>query len=92
MTDILNRQLLPSPDTVESAVGDETVILHLANATYYGLDAVGTRIWALIKDGMALPTICTQLAEEYGVEQTTVEEDARRFVSDLEAQGILIDG
>lgn len=92
MTDILNRKLTPSPDTAESAVGEETVILHLVNGTYYGLDAVGTRIWALIKDGMALPAICTQLAEEYGVEQATIEEDARRFVTDLEAQGILVDG
>ena len=92
MTDILDRQLIPSPDAVESAVGDETVILHLVNGTYYGLDPVGTRIWALIKDGKALPAICAQLAEEYGVEQATIEADARRFVSDLETQGILIDG
>ena len=92
MTDILERHLVPSPDAAESAVGDETVILHLVNGTYYGLDAVGTRIWALIKHGVALPDICKQLAKEYAIEQATVEEDARRFVTDLEAQGILIDG
>ena len=92
MTDILNRQFAPSPEIAESLVGDETVMLHLANGTYYGLDAVGTRIWGLIKAGVAMPAICTQLAEEYGIALPTVEEDARRFVADLEAQGILIDG
>ena len=55
MTDILDRHLAPSPDAAESAVGNETVILHLVNGTYYGLDPVGTRIWGLIKEGVAMP-------------------------------------
>lgn len=92
MTDILDRRLAPSDDAVESAVGDETVILHLVNGTYYGLDPVGTRIWLLLKDGMATHAICRQLADEYGVDLTVIEADARSFLSDLEAQGILVDG
>ena len=90
MTDILARRLTPSPDAAESAVGDETVILHLVNGTYYGLDPVGTRIWELIKQGMSMPEICSTLAAEYGVELTTIEADARTFLTDLEAQGILV--
>ena len=90
MIDILSRPLAPSPDAVESSVGDETVILHLVNGTYYGLDPVGTQIWAMIKDGTAMPDICGKLADDYGVALATIEEDARRFLSDLEAQGILV--
>jgi len=92
MTDILSRMLSPSPDAVESAVGDETVILQLVKGTYYGLDEVGTQIWAMIKQGVAPSDICRILAEEYAVDQATIEADARKFLSDLEAQGILIDG
>ena len=92
MTDILQRCLVPSSDAAESAVGEETVILHLVNGTYYGLDPVGTRIWAMLKDGLATPEICRQLAEEYGVELAVIEADARNFLGDLEAQGILVDG
>ncbi len=92
MTDILHRRLTPSDDAVESAVGDETVILHLVNGTYYGLDPVGTQIWALIKEGVATPDICRRLAEHYEVGLPTIEADARKFLTDLEAQGILIDG
>lgn len=92
MTDILQRRLTPSPDAATSAVGDETVILHLVNGTYYGLDPVGTRIWALLKAGVATADICRQLGEEYAVDLPTIEADARKFLTDLEAQGILIDG
>ena len=92
MTDILQRRLVPSDDAVESAVGNETVILHLVNSTYYGLDPVGTEIWAMIKAGVAIPDICRQLAESYAVDLPTIEADARKFLTDLEAQGILVDG
>lgn len=92
MTDILDRRLAPSPDAAESAVGDETVILHLVNGTYYGLDAVGTRIWGLLKNGLSPPAICRQLADEYGIDLAVIESDARGFLADLEAQGILVDG
>ncbi len=92
MTDILNRILAPSPDAAESAVGDETVILHLVNGTYYGLDPVGTRIWALLKQGLATSDICRQVADEYGVNLAEIEADARNFLGDLEAQGVVVDG
>lgn len=92
MTDILHRNLAPSPDAVESAVGDETVILHLVNGTYYGLDPVGTRIWALLKDGVPPTEICRQLAAEYEIDLATIEADARKFLGDLEAQSIVING
>ena len=91
MTDILDRRLAPSPDAAESAVGDETVLLHLINGTYYGLDAVGTRIWGLLKDGIAASDICRRLADEYGVDVATIEADVRSFLSDLAAQGIVVD-
>ncbi len=83
----------PSPDAVESAVGDETVILHLVNGTYYGLDPVGTRIWRMIGDGHGdarhLPAAGRT---NIGVDLATIEADARKFLTDLEAQGILVDG
>ncbi|MEO5578106.1 MAG: PqqD family protein [Sphingomicrobium sp.] len=92
MTDILNRDLIPSPDAATSAVGDETVILHLVNGTYYGLDPVGTRIWALLKDGLAPPEICRRIADDYGVDLAVIEADARTFLKELEVQGIVVDG
>ena len=90
MTDILTRRLTPSPDAAESAVGDETVILHLVNGTYYGLDPVGTRIWGMVKQGTSTPEICATLAAEYDIDLATIEADARRFLTDLEAQEILV--
>ena len=92
MIDILERRLAPSDDAVESAVGDETVILHLVNGTYYGLDPVGTQIWGMIRGGVATPDICRHLADQFGVDLAVIEADARKFLTALEAQDILVDG
>lgn len=90
MTDLLAATLLPSDQAVESRVGDETVLLHLENGTYYGLDPIGTQIWERLKQGMEPLAICAEIAELYGVALDRVEDDARRFLSDLTAHGILL--
>ena len=89
MTDILEQHWEPSRDAVESSVGDETVILHLTNGTYYGLDSTGTRIWTLLKEGLAPAEICARIAEEYDVVPKIAEADARRFLEDLKSNGII---
>lgn len=91
MTDILERRLKPSVDAAESPVGDETVILHLKDGIYYGLDSVGTRIWALLKEGAPIADICEQLSQEFGVDRGIIEADARRFLNDLHASGLVVE-
>lgn len=90
MTDIFDNTLAPSPDAVESRVGDETVLLHLKSGIYFGLDAMGTRIWEMLKDGMASREICARIAEEHDVPLATVEEDARRFLGELKDNDIVV--
>ena len=92
MTDILKQSITPSPDAVESKVGDETVILHLKSGTYFGLDPMGTRIWAMLKEGVAPAAICGRLTDEFEVEADIAEADVRRFLSELKANHILVNG
>ena len=91
MTDILSLQLLPSEQALESRVGEETVILHLERDIYYGLDQLGTRIWQLLKDGMAPVAISDIVVREYGASREAIEADMRRFLSDLYAHAIVVD-
>ena len=90
MIDILEMRLQPSSDAVESRVGDETVLLHLKSGIYFGLDAMGTRIWEMLKDGSAPREICARIAEEHNVPLATVEEDARRFLGELKDNDIVV--
>ena len=90
MTDPLTQTFTPATEAADSSVGDETVILHLGNNTYYGLDPLGTRIWALLKDGHQPLAIRDQLLSEYDVSSEVLEPDMRKFLSDLLANEILV--
>lgn len=71
-------------------VGDETVILDLSNGTYYGLDAVGTRVWALISQGLALDEVCTRMLDEFAVDRDTLLYDLSALVDELLSRGLLV--
>ena len=64
-------------------VGDETVILDLANGTYYGLDLVGARIWQLMAEGQTLMQVCEVMLAEYEVTREAIERDVLALVQTL---------
>lgn len=91
MTDILTRKYKPSDDAVDARVGDETVILHMDKGTYFGLDAVGARIWELLGKEAPLPEIVNRIADEFDAEAETVEADARPFLEQLIESGLVVE-
>ena len=64
-------------------VGDETVILDLANGTYYGLDKVGARIWQLMAEGQTLMQVCEAMLAEYEVTREEIERDVLALAQTL---------
>ena len=91
MTDMLARRLTVSPQATDSRVADETVILHLGNDTYYGLDPVGTVIWEGLKAGRELAAIRDDVLARFDATAAQVEADMARFLADLLAQDILVE-
>ena len=71
-------------------VGDETVMLDLANGTYFGLDPVGTRIWALLGEGRTLADICAVMVEEFDVSRDVIERDLQRLTEELLSRGLIV--
>lgn len=65
-----------APEQVSCDLAGEAAILDLKSGIYYGLDAVGARIWELIQQPKAVSEIHQALLEEYEVE-------SERCLSDL---------
>ena len=59
----LNQSIALSRQVISHEVSGETVILDLESECYFGLDAVGTRIWQLIRDGQDILSIYNTLLE-----------------------------
>ena len=54
--------------------------------TYFGLDSVGSRIWALMGDGSTQSAIVTQLENEYTAERHQLKPRIADHLRTLEAQ------
>ena len=86
----LTDKLAIPPQVMARTVGDETVILDLASGTYFGLDPVGARIWALMGERKTLAEICATMLEEYEVEREQLETDVLRLSGELVERGLVV--
>lgn len=78
-----------SPNIMESAVGDELVLLDLDKGVYFGLDAIGAVIWSLAKSEATVASICEHLMQIYDVELEEVTVDVRKLLAELQERGII---
>jgi len=74
---------------VSADLDDEAVILNLNSGVYYGLDAVGARIWSLIQEPRTVNDIRDTLLEEYEVDAGRCERDLLALLRELADQGLI---
>jgi hypothetical protein len=67
----------------------ELVLLDLARGDYYGLDAIGARLWNGLVGGRTVADIATELCTEYDVEAATLRADLLALARDLAEKGLL---
>lgn len=89
-SDLLREDWRLSDDAIANPVGGETVILHLGNGTYYGLDSVGSLLWEGIKAGQSPSEVCDVILAQYEVSRETVEQDLCRFLEELSENGLIL--
>jgi Coenzyme PQQ synthesis protein D (PqqD) len=81
--------VVAAKDQVSSDLGGEVAILDLKAGVYYGLDAVGARIWSLIQEPRTVNEIRDILLEEYEVEPERCERDLLVLLQSLADEGII---
>src|SRR4051812_45828392 len=72
-----------SPAVVSRAVADETVIVDLDTETYFGLNRVGSAVWAGLEEGTCATTIAQMIADRFDVSLQAAHDDILAFVADL---------
>lgn len=81
---------LTIPETVfAQEIEGEVVLLDMASENYFGLDAIGSEIWNLLKEGKTLQEIYDILLESYEVTPEKLKEDLEGFVSKLLESGLV---
>jgi hypothetical protein len=70
-------------------VDGELVALDLERGQCFGMDQVGSAVWALAAEPVSVGAIADSLTERFDVERGQCLADIQPFVSDLIAEGLL---
>ena len=78
-----------APDRLSCDLAGEAAILNLTSGMYYGLNAVGARVWALIAEPRPVGDVLEQLLREFEVDARRCEQDLVALVEQLVAEGLV---
>ena len=82
-------RVVVSDDQVSTSVGGEAVILGMHDGVYYGLDAVGARVWSLLAEPRTVGELVSVMTSEFDVEAADVERDLLVLLDDLMKHGLV---
>ncbi len=70
-------------------IDGEGVVLNLKTGYYFGLNEVGTRMWAHLTRFDSLEKALDSLMGEYEVSRERIEQDLLDFIEDLKGNGLV---
>jgi hypothetical protein len=85
----LESRIHVNEDVLHQDLNGEAVLLNLKTGMYFGLDAVGTRVWQLVDEKKSLAEIVEVIVSEYDVPQDRCTEDVLSLVADMEQRGLV---
>jgi Coenzyme PQQ synthesis protein D (PqqD) len=76
-------------DQVSSGLAGEVVILNLSSGMYYGLNALGARVWELIQEPRQVSVIRDAILGEYDVVPERCEHDLLAVLQQLARERLI---
>ena len=89
MTIPLSSTFSVSQEVLSQEVSGETVLLDLQSESYFGLDAVGTRIWQLLQANNHLQQVFDIMLVEYDVDEKQLDKDLNELLDKLLDEGLI---
>ena len=81
--DARSARLRPAEHVARVQKGGRSVLLDMDHERYFGMDEVGTRVWELLREGLAFEAIVVRLTEEYDAPRERIETDVEQFLGRL---------
>lgn len=85
----LHSVVVATPDQVSCGLGEESAILNMKNSVYYGMNAVGTRIWNMIGEPRSVVQVRDALVYEYEVDPARCEQDLLQLLEQMRTEGLI---
>lgn len=80
--------LVRAPGLVAAEMDGDVVMMSVERGQYYGLGAVGGRVWELMERPISIGLIARTVSSEYAVDEAACLADILSFAADLVHNGI----
>jgi hypothetical protein len=84
-TDLVVR----NPGLLTTEVDGEVIAMSVENGACYGLNAVGSRVWALIEEPRSIDSLCAQLLDEFEVAPDVCKREVVDLVAALRVENMV---
>ncbi len=74
---------------IEELPDCDSVFLNMENERYFGLDEMGTRLWAALTTSPTIDDAIQFLLAEYDVDEVQLRSDLEQFLADLVDRGLV---
>jgi len=85
----LNDTILRADNLLSTELEDQIMLMGIDRGKYYGLDAVGSRIWTLMEQPVKVRDLCDSLCAEYSVSPQQCEQDVIGFLNKLYSEKMI---
>lgn len=79
-------------DATAAELAGETVILHPSSGKYFGLKAVGSRVWELLDRPRTFSDLRDAIVREYDVDPARCSRDLAGLIDQLRDAGLVVVG
>lgn len=86
---LLSSVIVCSEENLACDLQGEAVLLNLKSGTYFGLNAMGTRIWELIQKPTKVSDVYQELLKEYEVDPSACQDQLLLFLRELWANDLI---
>jgi hypothetical protein len=84
-----NSTVVATAGQVSTELDGRAVILDVTSGTYYELNEVGSRVWALMQTAIRVAAIHEQLLAEYDVDPELCKQDLLALLRQLASVGLI---
>lgn len=87
----LNTKCVRNSEIEFRNIDDEIVMMSVEMGEYFGINPVGSRIWALLETPRTCVEICEVLLEEYDVQSSQCQKELEEFIGKLLDKNLIVE-
>lgn len=76
-------------DLLAAPIDDELTLMDIDTGHYFGMNAMATRIWAMVETPRTLADLCSALTESFDVDEDTCRTHVIEFVAAMATQDLV---